>query len=547
MTKKEPRPQGRDQSGSVPGSVSRGDKTPAAPGPGTGSPASQDTDLEDATGNVLVLEVEGLRYELDHGPSRKSGKKVVATVQLAGSTAGPPFVDRLDLYSFRSRVAFSTLVAESFGKTRDQVLGHLAVLLDQIERAQERPKTVETVLLSPERRVAAEALLGSADLLTKAAEAIDALGYVGEPENKRLAYLVATSRLLLRPLSAILRAPSGAGKSELLEKTAQLMPEESVEYLSRLTPASLYYLGPDHLRHKLVLVDEQAGATDADYPIRTLQSRGLLRLVTVVKGKTEPFTVNGPIALMSATTDSNLNPENLSRCLELTLDDSPKQTKRIQEAQRQAWAGAGRPQIDTQLWKDAQRVLEPFEVAIPFAPELTFPTRTTKDRRDNMKLLSLIATHALLHQRQRERDERGRLLATARDYEAAFRLVFPLVEAELEDLSPRASAVYRELARRKHPVTRREIANQLGWPYTTTRRALDELVAHELASSAEDEEGLRRYSLLDTVTVGAGSELREPSAIGGSLEVAKSGKARQARGKAPGKQSQRHKGQQEKD
>jgi len=481
----------------------------------------------------LSLEVDGLSYSLAEAP-RKSGRKVVATVR-RDSGEGSALTDRVDLYSYRQRTGFATLVADAFSKTTDTVLGHLAVLLDQIERASPEKKA-ESVVLGEDRKKAAEELLKAPDLLDRAASAIEALGYVGEARNKRLAYLVATSRLLEKPLSAILRAPSGAGKSELLEKTAELIPEESVEYLSRLTSQSLYYLGQDYLRHKLVLVDEQAGATDADYSIRTLQSKGLLRLATVVKGKTEPFTVNGPVALMSSTTDSELNPENLSRCLELTLDDSPEQTRLIQEAQRRAWTGVEEQAVDTQTWKDAQRLLEPCEVTIPFAPELTFPTRTTKDRRDNAKLGTLISTHALLFQRQREKDQKGRVVATLEDYRAVFALFAPLVEAELEDLSPRASAVYRVLSkRRKESLTRRELAQCLGWSYTTTRRALDELVSHELATLDADEDSVRRYRILDDVPLGTATGLRAPQAISAQVPMwQSSGKGRQGSGRARG-------------
>src|SRR5262249_5663280 len=130
---------------------------------------------------------------------------------------------------------------------------------------------------------------------------------------------------------------------------------------------------------------------------------------------------------------------------------------------------------------DAQRLLEPLDYAIPFAPRLAFPTSTTKARRDNVKLLSLVGAHALLYQRQRERDPEKRVIATVQNYNAVFELFAPLVEAEVDDLSPQGAALYRALVReRRGPVTRREVAALLGWSYGTTRRALDELAAHEL-------------------------------------------------------------------
>lgn len=444
--------------------TSRAARPPAS---STAAPAEPDADPGAALGaaadrDPLRLEVDALAYVLDRPPS-KAATKVVASVALAGSSAAP-LVDRVDLYAFRSRRAFASLVGDAFGRPVDAVLGHLAALLDQVERAVPAQARAQPVALTAVRRAAAERLLEASGLLDRAADAVEALGYVGERRNRRLAYLVATSRLLPRPLSAILRAPAGAGKSTLLERVSALVPEESVEQLSRLTPHALYYLGADCLRHRLVLVDEQAGASEADYPIRTLQSQGYLRMKLVLKGKTETFTVNGPVSIMSGTTATDLNPENTSRVLELLLDDSPEQTRAVQEAQRRVWAGEARAGPDVALWRDAQRLLEPLEVVVPFATRLSFPARSTRDRREQEKLLGLVASHALLHQRLRERDDEGRLVARVDDYRAVYELYWPLIEGQVEDLSPRAAALYRALARREggSPVGRREAAALAG-------------------------------------------------------------------------------------
>ncbi len=443
--------------------------------------------------DALRLEVDGLGYALDRPPS-KAGKKVVLTVGVVGSTA-PPLVDAAALYVFKARSALAQTIAEHLGREPGQIMGHLALLLDQVERAQAALESPAPIALTPERRAAAETLLLAPELLDQAAAALEALGYVGEEATKRLCYLVATSRLLARPLSAILMAPSGAGKSDLLDKLALLLPAEAVEFLSRVTPSALYYAGPDALRHKVVVVDEQAGAADADYAIRTLQTKGYLRLALPIQGRTERFEAKGPIALLSGTTSTTLDPENLSRCLELPLDDSPEQTKRIQAAQRRVWSGKAPPGLDLERWQDLQRVLEPLEVVIPFAEALEFPARTTRDRREQQKLLSLVAAHALLHQRQRGRDTAGRVVAVAADYQVVHSLLVAILEHAEDGLSPRAARVYRLLAEAGEPLTRREVAERIGWNYMTSVRALDELVAQELVAITE-RQAPRRYQLL---------------------------------------------------
>ncbi len=430
-----------------------------------------------ASHTPVLFTLDGLVYQLD-APPRARGPRSVCRVRLAEHPTDAGFRDRVDLFAFASRQKCARRIADAFGRQVSEVLGHLALIVDATERAASDTPT-QPAELSPERRAAADALLARPGLLERAAEAMSALGFVGEEAIKRLAYLVATSRLLRKPLSAIFMAPSGCGKSELLEITARLMPADAVEFLSRISPAALYYAGPNALRHKLVLVDEHAGATESDYAIRTLQSKGFLRLAVPVKGRTEPFSVHGPISLMSSTTSTDLNPENLSRCLELCLDTSPEQTRRVHKAQRSAWAGDAQA-LCVEVWRDAQALLEPLEVVIPFAHELTFPARTPHDRRGNQKLLGLVAAHALLCQRTRQRDRAGRVVALGEDYAVVHALLAPTLAAP--DLSGRASQAVALLSERAEPLDRRSVASALGWSYNTAKKALAELVSLELAT-----------------------------------------------------------------
>jgi len=481
----------------------------------------------------LTVTVEGLVYALDRAPSRQGGRAVVTVRLEDGPADAPPLVDRVDLYAFRARRQLARLVADRFGRVADAVLGHLAVLLDAVERSQAEPAAAPEELTA-ERREEAEALLSAPDLLDRAAAAMTAHGYVGEEATKRLAFLVATSRLLARPLSAILMAPSGCGKSEMLEAVQALLPPEQVEFLSRLTPQALYYAGAEALRHRVVMVDEQAGAAEADYPLRTLQSKGFLTLRVPGRDQGQTFTVRGPIALMSGTTAHDLNPENLSRCLELPLDDSREQTARIQAAQRAAWSGAGGglEAAERDRWRDAQRVLEPRRVVIPYASELAFPTRTTTDRRGNQKLLGLVAAHALLHQRQRERGPGpgDPVVATPADYAAVYALLAAQVARDLTGLSPRAERVYRLLVEGDRPRTRREVAAAMGWAYNTAKKALGELVDQELVVA--DAGPPARYRILDASVVAPARELVPPEAIAESTKPTKP-KAKRSRRRKP--------------
>ena len=261
---------------------------------------------------------------------------------------------------------------------------------------------------------------------------IDSLGYVGEDTNKRLLYLVAVSRKLDDPLSAIVLSQSGAGKSGLTEVIEKLCPPEDVVLLTRLTLQSLYYVEPGFLDRKLVIVEERYGSIEADYSIRVLQSRKKLIAAAPIKDpstgnmKTRIFTVEARAAFIEATTASAVNHENATRCFELTMDESAEQTRRIHKRMSLLRTERGlrlRQEADVisrRHW-NAQRLLETLSVVVPYADKLSFPSAWLRTRRDYARFLNLIEVSAFLHQHQRERRD-GAIVASTADYAVAYAL-----------------------------------------------------------------------------------------------------------------------------
>jgi len=209
------------------------------------------------------------------------------------------------------------------------------------------------------------------------------------------------------------RSQSGAGKSYLMECVAGLMPPEDVHFFSRLTPQALYYLERDALQHKLLIVDERNGSEESEYPIRTLQTRRVLRLAVPIKDpnsgriKTETLEILGPIAYMESTTSQKVNPENENRCFELYLDESDDQTRAIFAAQRRArtlegWKTERLKERVRRTHHNAQRLLRPLKVIIPYVDLIDFPKEWLRGRRDHDRFLSLIEGIAFLHQYQRK-------------------------------------------------------------------------------------------------------------------------------------------------
>ena len=364
-------------------------------------------------------------------------------------------------------------------------------------------------------RAEALALLKRPDLLDQVAKDIDALGYVGEETNKRLLYLVAVSRKLSDPLSAIVLSQSGAGKSGITEVIEKLTPPEDVVLLTRLTPQSLYYVEPGFLDRKLVIVEERYGSQEADYSTRVLQSRKKLIAAAPIKDpqtgnlKTKVFTVEARAAFVEATTASSVNHENATRCFELSMDESAEQTARIHERQRLMKTEAGlrlrqeAEAIARRHW-NAQRLLEPLPVVIPYADRLTFPTAWMRTRRDHARFLNLIEVSAFLHQHQRQR-RGGAIVAAVADYAVAYGLAAQVLSETLSDLKKLLRDAYERIQavaqQGDGSASRREIREALALPDSTVRRWLSELVELEYLAVSEGSKGgagrTTRYVVLE--------------------------------------------------
>lgn len=405
-------------------------------------------------------------------------------------------IDTLDLYQNKSRRYFITQVSKLFGVEAEIINNDLLFIIAQIESYQakhSKPEEVKkTYSMTPREEEEAIQLLQDPELLEKILADMETLGHVGEETNKILAYLISVSRKLPRPLSGIIISGSGAGKSGLVEIVQELTPPEDVEFFSRITPQALYYMDRKALKRKLLIIEERAGGIEADYSIRTLQSRQRLSQAVPIrdpssgKMRTVTFEVEGPIAFLETTTSPEINHENATRCFEIYLDESIHQTQRIHQAQREAKTEHGlirKAQIDgiRQRHHNLQRALMPVMVEIPYAPYLDFPCDSLRTRRDHERFLSLIEAVTFLFQYQREQKEMVTpdgekviwVMSTLEDYTRAYELAQEILGLTLDDLKKYSRDLLgfiKELVEQKQrqtgeeTFTRRELREFTGWP-----------------------------------------------------------------------------------
>lgn len=280
------------------------------------------------------------------------------------------------------------------------------------------------------------------DILAKFGEELAAAGLVGETRAAKLLYLVVTSRLLDRIVSAALKGPSSGGKSNLVERVTSFFPGDAFYALSAMGERAIAY-SKEPLVHRTLVVYEVAGMSGdfASYLIRSLLSEGRIRYETVMKTARGLQAVlierEGPTGLLVTTTAVHLHRENETRLLSIPVTDTREQTHRIltalaDESQRET--------VDVEPWHALQTWLANSEerVTIPYAASLAdlVPPVAVRLRRDFGALLGLIRAHALLHQATRQRDAEGRIVATLDDYAAVRDLVADIIADGVEASVP---------------------------------------------------------------------------------------------------------------
>jgi hypothetical protein len=412
-------------------------------------------------------------------------------------------VDTLDLYQARQRSAFVHQASVELGQADERIKRDLGQILLRLEALQSENirKTLEVV--EPETEIDAEdrkqalAFLKSPDLVENILSDFGKLGVVGEDINVLTGYLAATSRKLDKPLAVIIQSSSAAGKSSLMEAVLTLIPEEERVQYSALTGQSLFYMGETNLKHKILAIAEEEGASNAAYALKLLQSEGVITIASTGKDDatgqlvTKEYRVEGPVMLFLTTTAIDIDEELLNRCMVLTVNETRDQTRAIHALQRQRQTLEGLlAEIDRDavlsLHRTAQRLLRPLKVVNPFAGDLSFADGQTRTRRDHMKYLGLISSIALLHQHSREVkrvEHQGKIIEYVevwpKDIELANKLASVVLGRTLDELPPQTRKLLMALhdwisaraALEKVPIRdirfrRKEARDQLGWTDT---------------------------------------------------------------------------------
>jgi len=243
----------------------------------------------------------------------------------------------------------------------------------------------------------AKLLLKNPDFLQEVVNLTNDSGFIGEEVNKKILYLACTSRFFDDDsISCVVKGSSSTGKSSLVSHILELFPKETTKKFSMMTPKALVHYKQD-LSHNILFIQEREGAVDSDYSLRTIISEKEISISLPIKNeKTGDFeTIEKKIdakglVYIETTTKDRIHAENETRVLDLYMDESPDQTRKVLLAAAET-AKTGKKNLEDKIkiFRAAQSILSPYKVIIPYSKELAFyfPNDKPRARRDFKKTI----------------------------------------------------------------------------------------------------------------------------------------------------------------
>lgn len=340
-----------------------------------------------------------------------------------------------------------------------------------------------------EKDQSALAFLQSSNVLNRLNEKIGACGIVGENQSRLLLFLLALSYRNKRPLHGIVQGSSGSGKTHIISRIADLMPQEDVLRFTRITENSLYNWGEYDLVKKVIVIEDLDGLKeDALYALREFISNQVLRSSVTIKdkkgnNKSRKKEVKGQFSSLSATTKGETYEDNMNRSFLIAVDESKAQTNRIIHYQNCLAAGMvkdSEEEDNVGFIREVVRQLKSYDVINPYAPYLLLPDKVQQVRRLNEMFQSVIKQVTLVNQYQREvRSEK--LYTELEDIEQASILLFESIVLKVDELDGSHRSFYQML---KHhfndkEFTRFQAMDATGFKRTQLQQYLNELLRFE--------------------------------------------------------------------
>ena len=355
----------------------------------------------------------------------------------------------------------------------------------------EKPIQSKTLNLKPETLNLNNTIdiLKQNNLLQQINKLIEQSGIVGEQNSRLLLFIIASSYKIKQPLHAIVQGSSGSGKTHLISKIADIIPQEDVLRFTRITESSLYNWGEYDLVNKLLIIEDLDGLKEeALFAMRELISNQRLSSSVSVKDKKGNIKsvkkeVKGVFSSLSATTKGDLYEDNMSRSFLLAVDESQDQTNKIINYQNKRIAGEINETQQEKAKEQLQKILRALkteEVQNPYATQIQLPENVHKKRRLNEMFQSIIKQITIINQYQR-RTNNGRIVTEIIDIENAVEILFESIILKIDELDGSLRQFFEKLKKKfkTDDFTRFEAMETTGFKKTQLQHYINQLVQLE--------------------------------------------------------------------
>ena len=372
-----------------------------------------------------------------------------------------------------------------------ELLEKRTILFSNEKNKAENPcKSVESVSQKAEKSVSNTIdFLSQKNLLPELNKLIEQSGIIGEENSRLLLFLITISYLNKSPLHGIVQGSSGSGKTHIISRIADLMPQEDVLRFTRITESSLYNWGEFDLFQKIIIIEDLDGLKeDALYALREFISNQVLRSSVTIKdkkgnNKSSHKIVKGQFSSLSATTKGELYEDNMNRSFIVAINESEEQTEKIISYQNRRNEG----EIDRSVQEKAigfiqkiVRNLKHYEVINPYATQIQLPNNVKNKRRLNEMFQSIIKQITLIHQFQRE-VKNGFLVTEIEDIENAVEILFESIILKIDELDGSLRQFFEKLKKafKEESFTRFDAMEVTGFKKTQLQFYLNDLVRLE--------------------------------------------------------------------
>jgi DNA primase len=408
-----------------------------------------------------------------------------------------------DIVNLYQRVQLSNFTKEASASLHievEKLEQAICLLIAELEKYRLERKDTDISLpisrnaLPYERKQKALSYLSEKKLGERLRGDLQRIGITGEVDNLEILFYAMTSRLLTHPLSVVIHAKSGSGKSILMEAVADCMPKTEYVEITSVSQKSFYHWNEHFLSHKILLIQDWfAIDPEIEYIIREIQTKHKVSRPIAVRDKNNSMVtivkeVFGPVSVISATTANKIFEENANRSIPIYLNEDKSQDKKIVERQLQLSARAVNiyeERLIKQKLQDGGCVLKSFSIKNPYAPFLKLPESVQDIRRMNQIYIHLIEAITLYHQYQRKTEvdkQTGEelLISQIEDIEIANRLMPPILVSRIDLLSKANRNFYESLKEWKKQNSidvfgQKEICRGLRMGVTKVKRSIKSL------------------------------------------------------------------------